>query len=148
MAAQISLKRNRRMTKRYSEVIKLPTFEERFKYLRLNGKVSELTFGHNRYLNQDFYHSAEWLRFRREVIIRDDGCDLADPDRKIYSKILIHHLNPITVDDIVNARSCVFDPENAICTTHKTHNLIHYGDLALTNNFPIERTQNDTIPWR
>lgn len=133
--------------KTYSEVIALPTFEKRFEYLKLNGIVSELTFGHNRYLNQDFYHSAEWQNFRREIIIRDEGCDLADPDRKIYSKILIHHLNPITVDDILERRRCVFDPENVICVTHKTHNAIHYGSIE---QLPVyrERTPNDTIPWR
>lgn len=136
------------LIKRYSEVIKLPTFEQRFNYLKLNGQVSELTFGHNRYLNQDFYHSTEWQRFRREIIIRDEGCDLADPDRKIYSKIYIHHLNPITVDDILERSSLVFDPENAICVTHKTHNDIHYGvnsSLVLSHK---DRTPNDTIPWR
>lgn len=135
------------MIKRYSEVIKLKTFGERFDYLKLNGKVSELTFGHNRYLNQDFYHSMEWLRFRREIIIRDDGCDLADPDRKIYSHILIHHLNPITVDDILNMKETVFDPENVICVTHKTHNALHYGSLS---DIPVcvDRKRNDTCPWR
>ena len=129
-------------------MIRLPNFKERLEYLKLNGIVSELTFGHNRYLNQGFYSSAEWKRFRREIIIRDNGCDLADPDHKIYSKILIHHLNPITVDDILNSRRCIVDPNNAVCVTHKTHNLIHYG---IDENIPevvIERTKDDTCPWR
>lgn len=136
------------MIKTYSELIKLPNFKERLNYLKLNGVVSELTFGHNRYLNQGFYSSNEWKRFRREIIIRDDGCDLADPDHKIYSKILIHHLNPITVEDILQRRRCVMDPDNAICVTHKTHNMIHYG---VDENIPevvLERTRDDTCPWR
>lgn len=135
------------MLKTYSEFIRLPSFEDRFNYLKLDGTVSELTFGNNRYLNQEFYHSEEWQRFRREVIIRDDGCDLADPDRKIYSKIYIHHLNPITVEDVINRNRCVLDLENAVCVTHKTHNAIHYGDIS---SLPImvERKANDTCPWR
>lgn len=136
------------MKRTYSELITIPTFEERFEYLRLNGVVSELTFGHNRYLNQDFYHSVEWQRFRREIIVRDEGCDLAHFDRPIYSKIIIHHLNPITVDDIVEGRKCVFDPENVVCTMHKTHNAIHYGDDSQIIKDIVVRKPNDTCPWR
>lgn len=138
----------RMIKRRYSELIKIPTYEERFEYLKLNGVVSELTFGHNRYLNQDFYHSREWQDFRRRIIIRDDGCDLAHPDHKIYCRIVIHHLNPITVEDIVEGNPVVFDPENAVCTIHKTHNAIHYGDSSQIDRDILERTPNDTCPWK
>lgn len=145
---QMSMMEKIRMIKTYSELIKIPTFEERYEYLKLNGKVSELTFGHNRYLNQDFYRSKDWQDFRRKIIIRDDGCDLAHPDHKLYCHLVIHHLNPITVEDIVNKRRCVFDPENAVCTMHKTHNAIHYGDISQINSILVERAPNDTCPWR
>lgn len=136
------------MIRTYSEMMRLPTFEERFKYLKLDGMVSELTFGHNRYLNQEFYSSEEWKRFRRRIIIRDEGCDLACLDRKILSKIIIHHLNPITVDDILERRPCVLDDENAVCVTHKTHNAIHYGDSSLIPGAVVTREKDDTILWR
>lgn len=134
--------------KTYSELITLPTFEDRFRYLQLKGRVGEDTFGYDRYLNQILYRSKEWKQLRHEIIVRDNGCDLACEDREIFGKVLIHHMNPITVDDIVNRDPKVFDPENLICTVHNTHNAIHYGDENLLYKEPIIRTKNDTIPWR
>ena len=134
--------------KSYSELITLPTFEERFEYLRLNGTVGSETFGHDRYLNQTLYRSPEWKRFRHKIIIRDNGCDLACEGYEIYEKVLIHHINPITIKDILERNSMVFDPENAVCTVLNTHNAIHYGDENLLITAPIERSRNDTCPWR
>lgn len=134
--------------KTYSELITLPTFEERFRYLRLRGAVGEDTFGFDRYLNQTFYRSAEWKRVRDLVIIRDNGCDLALEGHEIYGKILIHHMNPITVKDIRTASELLLNPDYLICVTHATHNAIHYGDEHLLVKAPIERTPNDTCPWR
>lgn len=135
------------MNRSYKELIHIDSFNDRYEYLKLNGIVSELTFGHNRYLNQDFYRSVEWQRFRRKIIIRDNGCDLAHPDHPLNDHIIVHHLNPITVDDLVNARSCVFDEDNAVCVSHKTHNAIHYGNLEQVKDY-VPRSENDTIPWR
>ena len=132
----------------YSELIKLKTFEERYRYLRLAGSVGEETFGWDRYFNQKFYSSQEWKRFRREIIIRDNGCDLGIEDREIDGLIMIHHIEPITVEDVVQRRACLLDPENAICVSRNTHNAIHYGDENLLVLQPIERTRNDTCPWR
>ena len=132
----------------YSELITIPTFEERFKYLKLNGSVGLETFGHDRYLNQILYNSPEWRRFRPEIIVRDNGCDLACEGYEIFGKILIHHINPITAKDILNRNPKVFDPENVITTVHNTHNAIHYGDENLLITAPIERSRNDTCPWR
>lgn len=134
--------------KTYSELITLPTFEERFAYLQLNGTVGKDTFGYDRYLNQYFYSTREWKAFRRDIIIRDMGCDLGIPGRKIYNGIVIHHIMPITVEDVLERRKCLLDPENAICTSHLTHNAIHYGDETLLIKDPIERTKNDTCPWK
>lgn len=134
--------------KTYSELITLQTFEDRFNYLQLRGEVGKATFGHNRYLNQILYNSPEWRRFRNEIIIRDNGCDLACDGYEIYGRALIHHINPITVEDIVNRNPMVFDPENVITTVHNTHNAIHYSDESLLPKSPIERKQNDTCPWR
>lgn len=134
--------------KTYSELITLPTFEERFEYLRLNGIVGSETFGHDRYLNQTLYRSPEWKRFRHKIIIRDNGCDLACEGYEIYEKILIHHINPITVKDILERNPIVFDPENVVCTVLNTHNAIHYGDESLIIKAPIKRSKNDTCPWR
>lgn len=134
--------------KTYSELITLPTFEERFRYLRLRGAVGEDTFGFDRYLNQTFYRSAEWKRVRDLVIIRDNGRDLALEGHEIYGKILIHHMNPITVKDIRTASELLLNPDYLICVTHATHNAIHYGDEHLLVKAPIERTPNDTCPWR
>ena len=134
--------------KSYSELITLPTFEERFEYLRLNGTVGSETFGHDRYLNQILYRSPEWKRFRHKIIIRDNGCDLACEGYEIYEKVLIHHINPITIKDILERNSMVFDPENAVCTVLNTHNAIHFGDESLITKAPIKRSKNDTCPWR
>jgi hypothetical protein len=134
--------------KTYSELIALPTFEERYEYLRLNGRVGKDTFGFDRYLNQNFYRSAEWRRIRDRVIVRDNGCDLAIDDRIIYGKILIHHMNPITDKDLFNLSDILLDPEYLICVSHNTHNAIHYGDGERLVKDPIVRTKNDTCPWK
>ena len=132
----------------YSELITFPTFEERYRYLRLGGQVGEDTFGFDRYLNQIFYKSPEWLSLRDKVIIRDGGCDLGMPDREIHGKILVHHMNPITVNDIVRRSDFLLNPEYLICTYKITHDAIHYGDESLLMPNPIERSKNDTCPWR
>lgn len=136
------------ITRSYSELIKIPTFMERFKYLKLNGSIGEQTFYGHRWLNQVLYQSQEWKRVRREVIIRDDGCDLADSDRKIYGRIYIHHLNPLTIEDITKRHPCVFDLENLICVSFNTHNAIHYSDENLLISDPTVRKMNDTCPWK
>lgn len=135
-------------TKRYSELSTIPTYEERFKYLQLKGAVGNDTFGYDRYLNQILYNSPEWKRLRNQIIIRDNGRDLGCEGYEIYGRILIHHMNPITVEDIVSRDPIVFDPENLICVSHNTHNAIHYGDENLLIMAPVERTKNDTCPWR
>ena len=132
----------------YSELITIPTFEERFEYLQLKGSVGKDTFGYDRYLNQVLYRSPEWKRLRNQIIIRDCGCDLACDGYDIYGKVLIHHLNPITVEDVLARSRKVFDPGNLVCVSHSTHNAIHYGDVDLLATGPIIRTKNDTCPWR
>lgn len=132
----------------YSELITIPTFEERYEYLRLGGRVGEETFGFDRYLNQVFYKSNEWRNIRDRVIIRDNGCDLGILDRKIYDRILVHHMNPVSVDDIMKRSEYLLDPEYLICTTKITHDAIHYGDSSLLVTAPIERTKHDMCPWR
>ena len=134
--------------KTYSELITIPTFEERFEYLQLKGSVGKDTFGYDRYLNQVLYRSSEWKRLRNQIIIRDCGCDLACDGYDIYGKVLIHHLNPITVEDVLARSRKVFDPDNLVCVSHNTHNAIHYGDVDLLVTGPIIRTKNDTCPWR
>lgn len=134
--------------KTYSELITLPTFEERYRYLRLGGQVGVETFGFDRYLNQIFYRSAEWRAIRDEVIIRDGGCDLGMPDREIFGQILVHHMNPIRQEDILRRSKFLLDPEYLICTIKNTHDAIHYGDEDLLFTMPVERTKNDTCPWR
>lgn len=135
--------------KTYSELITLPTFEERFEYLKLSGSVGEETFGFDRYFNQKLYSSPEWKRVRREVIIRDNGCDLGIPDREIFGKILVHHMNPMCLEDIEEHNPDIFNPEYLISTTKETHDAIHYGDNSiLLWNELIERKPNDTCPWR
>lgn len=134
--------------KTYSELILLPTFEERFGYLQLNGSVGKETFGFDRYLNQNFYRSAEWKRVRDKVIIRDNGCDLGIEDRLIYGNVLIHHMNPIDDKDIYNLTDILLNPEYLICVSHITHNAIHYGNEELLVKAPIVRTKNDTCPWK
>ena len=130
----------------YSELITIPTFEERFEYLQLKGSVGKDTFGYDRYLNQVLYRSPEWKRLRNQIIIRDDGCDLACDGYDIYGKVLIHHLNPITVEDVLARSRKVFDPDNLVCVSHNTHNAIHYSDVDLLVSGPIIRTKNDTCP--
>ena len=131
----------------YSELIRLPTFEERFRYLQLNGQVGEDTFGFDRYINQRFYRSKEWLQVRDYVIVRDKGCDLGVEGYEIYGRILIHHLNPISLRDITELSDFLLNPEYLISTTHLTHNAIHYGDESILMTTPIERSKNDTCPW-
>lgn len=132
----------------YSELCQLSTFEDRFDYLRLNGSVGKDTFGFDRYLNQQFYRSSEWKRIRDRVILRDNGCDLGVEGYEIRGRILIHHINPISVEDIHTMSGLLMNPEYLICVSHRTHNAIHYGDESLIITAPIERTQNDTCPWR
>ena len=135
-------------SKSYSELLTLPTFRERYDYLKLTGAVGDETFGAERYLNQVLYNSAEWKRARREVLMRDDGCDLADPTHPLFDKVIVHHINPITIEDVVNRAPSLFDPENLICVSHATHNAIHYGDATQLQDLPPERTPNDTCPWK
>lgn len=134
--------------KSYSEMIEIPTFEERFEYLKLGGTVGEMTFNGRRYLNQKLYKCNEWLTTRRRVILRDKGCDLACEGYEIFDSILVHHINPITIADILERRPCVFDLENLISTTFETHEAIHYGDKELLPKPFVERTKNDTCLWR
>lgn len=134
--------------KTYSELITLPTFEERYQYLRLGGKVGEETFGFDRYLNQTFYKSKEWLAIRDEIIVRDNGCDLGIDGREIHGRILIHHINPITKEDILNRSEFLLDPEYLISTVKRTHDAIHYGDDSILFMNPVERSKNDTCPWK
>lgn len=133
--------------KSYSELVKLSTFEQRFEYLRLNGVVGKETFGYDRYLNQMLYKTREWKKVRQEVIIRDNGCDLGCSGFEIYGRVLIHHINPITVEDVINRSFKIFDPDNLIATTHNTHLAIHYGDSDLLVLPPMDRSKNDTSPW-
>ena len=132
----------------YSDLIQLPTFEERFRYLQLNSSVGKETFGFDRYLNQNFYRSAEWKRIRDKVIIRDNGCDLGIEDRLIYGRVIIHHMNPVTDRDIIDLTSFLLNPEYLICVSHNTHNAIHYGNEDLLMKGPVIRTKNDTCPWK
>ena len=141
---------SRMIIRTYSELITLPTFKERYEYLRLGGRVGEETFGFDRYLNQAFYKSDEWLSVRNYVIIRDCGCDLAIPDREIPNgvRILVHHMNPLTIDDVIHKSKYLLDPEYLICTIKNTHDAIHYGDDSILIRNPVERRANDTCPWR
>lgn len=133
----------------YSELSKLPTFEERYEYLKLGGAVGKETFGFDRYLNQQFYQrDLDWKRVRDYVIIRDLGCDLGIEGREIQGTILVHHMNPITKYDLLNRTDRLLNPEYLICTLKSTHNAIHYGDENLLMKGPVERTKNDTCPWR
>ena len=134
----------------YSELIILPTFEERYRYLKLDGKVGEITFGYDRCLYETFLKTDEWLALRDYVIVRDNGCDLGMEDREIKgkSRIIIHHMNSITKHDLLYRTPYLLDPEYLICTIKNTHDAIHYGDESLLIKAPIERTKNDTCPWR
>ena len=139
------------MFRTYSELITLPTFEERFEYLRLDGEAFKETFGFDRVFNQMFYTSKEWRNFRHKIIVRDFGCDLGVQGYEIPDgvKIIIHHLNPISIEDIYSSTELLMNPENSISTILQTHNAIHYGDAnQLPKNSFIERTPNDTCPWR
>lgn len=136
------------MIRTYSELITLPTFEERFEYLKLSGTVGAETFGYDRYLNQTLYWSKEWKDFRREIIIRDHGCDLGVEGYEIHTRPLIHHINPITKEMILNRDPLIFSRDNVITTVHRTHNAIHYGDSNLIASTPVVRRQNDTCPWK
>ena len=134
--------------RRYSEVILLPTFAERLEYLRLGCGVGVQTFGSSRFINQDFYRlNPLWKQSKREVIIRDLGCDLGIEGLEIDHGIYVHHMNPITVSDIENLTPYALDPEFLICCSHKTHNAIHYGGQIVQNSL-VERERNDTCPWR
>lgn len=136
--------------KSYTELLKLKTFEERFEYLRLNGRVGDETLAFRRIFGQRFYQrSPEWKRIRDYVITRDNGCDLGIPGRVIYGeRVIVHHINPLTLEDIERHSDKLLDPENLITTTHNTHNAIHYGDASLLVPDPIVRTRNDTCPWK
>lgn len=134
--------------KNYTELSKLNTFIERFNYLKLNGKVGLDTFGHDRYLNQRFYKTREWKAIRDYVIVRDMGCDLGIDGYEIYDKILVHHMNPISLEDILQNQEHILDPEYLICVSEKTHQAIHYGDEKLLPKDPIIRYKNDTTPWK
>lgn len=134
--------------KTYSELIKLPTFKERYQYLKMKGIVGEETFGFDRWLNQAFYKSKEWLAIRDHVIFRDNGCDLGIPEREIHGRVLIHHMNPITKRDILDRSDFLLNPEYLITTTKVTHDAIHFSDESLLYEDPIERTMNDTCPWK
>ena len=136
------------MIRTYTELSKLQTFEERYRYLKLGGLVGEETFGYDRYLNQIFYNSDEWKAIRREVILRDNGLDLGVPGFKIHGRIIIHHMNPITKDDILRRSKFLLDPEFLISTVDNTHKAIHYGDESLLPLPPVERTRYDTCPWK
>lgn len=139
---------NQKNIKTYSELIKLKTFEERYEYLKIGGKVGEETFGFDRYINQLLYKKPEWIAARNEVIVRDMGCDLGMDGYDIVGKVLVHHMNPITVEDIIYRLDYVLDPEYLICTSLMTHNAIHYGSDELLPKAPIERLKNDMCPWK
>ena len=132
----------------YRELIRLKTFDERFEYLKLKGIVGEATFGYDRYLNQLLYTSGEWRRIRLDIILRDNGCDLAVEGYDILDTIIVHHMNPISVEDLIDFSEDVINPEYLICVSHDTHNAIHYGDKSLLTREPIERKPGDTCPWK
>lgn len=139
------------MSKSYTELISYPDYADRLEYLLLYSQIGDSTFGQDRYVNQHFYHSYKWQKFRRSIILRDQGCDLAHPDFPILqgTKLLIHHINPITLEDLIHERPCLTDPENVVCVAYLTHQAIHFAnkDMILERT-PIIRTQNDTIPWK
>lgn len=135
--------------RRYSELARLKTFEERYEYLRVGGLVGESTFGFERYLNQALYNSQRWKTLRNQIIIRDNGCDLGIEGRDIlHDKIIIHHMNPITREQMRDLDESIFDPEFLICVSTRTHNAIHYGDAGLLEKKYVPRRPNDTCPWK
>lgn len=136
------------MIRTYTELKQIPTFIERYRYLKIGGKVGEETFGSDRYLNQVFYRSKEWMDIRNYVIVRDLGCDLGIEGYEIIGKIFIHHMNPLTVEDVLNRTEILLDPEYLICCTKNTHDAIHYGNEDLLWTDPVIRTPNDTCPWK
>lgn len=137
------------MIRRYSELVTLPTFEERFRYLKLTGGVGKATFGFDRYLNQSFYKSHEWKRLRNEIIVRDLGCEMGLEGYEIGGRILIHHINPITDKDIIDNTNFLMNPEYLVCVSHEVHNAIHYGDESIFRRMVlVERRPNDTCPWK
>lgn len=136
------------LLKSYRNLILLPTLEERYNYLKLTGQVGEATFGFDRYLNQEFYTSREWRQFRYKMIARDEGCDMGLLDYPIGGRVILHHINPLSIEDFENSSDLLFDPDNVICVSEATHNAIHFGDASLLPADPILRTPNDTIPWR
>ena len=141
------MRNTKRIIRSYEGLIKITTFEERFEYLKLSGRIGETTFGSDRFLNQVFYNSPEWKRFRKAVIIRDNGCDLGVDGYEIYDRVIIHHINPITPEDIEERSSALMDMDNVICVSFNTHEAIHYGDASLLPKAPIERYPNDMCPW-
>lgn len=132
----------------YRELSRLKTFDERFEYLKIGGLVGESTFGFERYLNQTLYNSSKWRRLRNQIIIRDNGCDLGVEGYEIQGIIIVHHMNPISVDDLKDFSDDIFNPEYLICVSLTTHNAIHYGDKSLIPQEPVERRPGDTCPWR
>jgi len=135
------------MPKTYSALIRLPTFEERYEYLRLGGAVGAATFGFERYLNQSLYRSREWHRARNAAIVRDQGRDLAVPGREVHGQITVHHINPLSAEGVGRGDGYIFDLENLVCASHATHNAIHYGDASLLPGLPPERKKGDTLLW-
>ena len=132
----------------YTELISIPTYEDRFNYLKLDGGVGEETFGFDRWLNQKFYNSAEWKSIRDYVIVRDNGCDMAMEGYEIGGRIYVHHLNPISQSDLIHATDFLINPDYLVCVSHDTHNAIHYGDISLLVSDPVVRRPNDTVPWK
>lgn len=132
----------------YSELITIPNFLDRFRYLKLDGVVGEETFGSERYLNQKFYHSAEWRNLRNRIIVRDMGCDLGVEGFELNQRVYIHHMNPISSKDILHRSDDIMNPEYLICCSYNTHQAIHYGDETLLTVLPVERFANDTCPWK
>ena len=135
------------MIRTYSELCQLETFLERFEYLKLKGAVGEATFGYDRYLNQRLYRSSRWRSTRNSIIVRDEGCDLACPGYEIHGRLLVHHINPITVEDLIEERDIVYDPRNLVCVSHRTHQAIHYGDQSLLPKPLVVRHPGDTTLW-
>jgi hypothetical protein len=135
------------LIKTYTKLSRYNNFEDRYNYLRIGGAIGAMTFGHSRYLNQSFYTSALWRALRNDVIIRDDGCDLGVPGYQIFDRIIVHHMNPVTEEDVVEHSDFLLNPDFLICTSRDTHNAIHFGDSSLLPELPIERFRNDTSPW-
>lgn len=148
LCASIVVMEVSQLIRTYHQLIQYSTFEERFKYLSLKGQVGVETYGFDRWINQKFYRSPEWKQVRNSVIIRDSGCDLGIPGREIPSHVIVHHINPILVQDIQNTSDYLLNPEYLICVSEITHNAIHYGDESLLMIMPAPRSANDTCPWK